>query len=204
MDCALASAVPPSRSPLTCHAVRGGRTLNRDEKDAVIASLTDQLGRTDTILAAEFAGLSVKSVSELRQRLRAVDAGMTVVKNTLARRAINEAGREGLLEHLTGPSALIWVSGDPAPAAKALSGFVKEHPERAKLKGGLLGQVPLSGADISRLGSLPPRDVLLGQLAGGMLAPLSGLAGGMSNLISGLARSLSALHDQRAAEAPTS
>jgi large subunit ribosomal protein L10 len=182
--------------------VRGGRTLNRDEKDAVIADLTDRLSRTDTVLAAEFAGLSVKDVSELRQRLRGVDAGMSVVKNTLARRAVNQAGREGL-EHLTGPSALVWVSGDPAPAAKALSGFVKEHPELAKLKGGLLGQVPLSGADISRLGSLPPRDVLLGQLAGGMLAPLSGLAGGMSNLISGLARSLASLADQRAAEAPT-
>jgi large subunit ribosomal protein L10 len=184
--------------------VRGGRTLNRDEKDAVIAELTERLGRTDTILAAEFAGLSVKDVSELRDRLRGVDAGMSVVKNTLARRAVNEAGREGLLEHLTGPSALIWVSGDPAPAAKALSGFVKEHPEGAKLKGGLLGQVALTGADINRLGSLPPREVLLGQLAGGMLAPLSGLAGGMSNLISGLARSLSSLRDQRAADAPTS
>jgi large subunit ribosomal protein L10 len=184
--------------------VRGGRTLNRDEKDAVIVELTERLKGSDTVLAAEFSGLSVKEVSELRDRLRSVDAGMTVVKNTLARRAVSEAGREGLLDHLIGPSALIWVNGDPAAAAKAISGFVKEHPEGAKVKGGLLGEIPLTGQEISRLGNLPSREVLLGQLAGGMIAPLSGLAGGMSNLISGLARSLSSVRDQRAAEAPAS
>lgn len=182
---------------------RGDETLNRDDKNAVIAELTGRLNRSDTVLAAEFSGLPVKTVTEFRQRLRSVDAGMSVVKNTLARRAANDAGRDGLLEHLTGPSALVWVDGDPAAAAKTLAAFAKEHGELVKIKGGLLGNVQLTAAEVNRLASLPSREQLLGQLAGGLVAPISGLAGGLSNLISGLARSLGALQAQRAAEAPT-
>jgi large subunit ribosomal protein L10 len=129
---------------------------------------------------------------------------MSVVKNTLARRAANQTNREGLLEHLNGPSALVWVDGDPAQAAKALAGFAKEFSSAVTIKGGLLGNVPLSASDVTRLATLPSREQLLGQLAGTLQAPIGNLASGMSNMISGLARSLAALHTQRTAEQPQS
>jgi large subunit ribosomal protein L10 len=127
-----------------------------------------------------------------------------VVKNTLARRAAAEAGRDALVPLLDGPSGLVWVDGDAAVAAKALNDFAREHPDALSIKGGLLDGGSLEREDVQRLAALPSREQLLAQLAGGLAAPLTGLAGGLNNLITGLARSLAAVRDQRAAaEAPT-
>jgi large subunit ribosomal protein L10 len=153
------------------------------------------------VIAADFRGLTVREMGELRVGLAEADTEFTVVKNTLARRAAGETGREGLIEHLTGPTGLAWVGGDPAVAAKVLDKFAASH-EGFTLKGGLLEGAPVSTDDIARLAKLPSREQLLAQLAGGIASPLTGLAGGLNNLIGGLARSLGALHAQRAAEAP--
>lgn len=141
-------------------------------------------------------------MAELRGRLREADTEFTVVKNTLARRAAAESGRDALVAYLEGPTAIAWVGGDAAVAAKALNGFANEHPDALSVKGGLLEGADLASADVTRLARLPSRDQLLAQLAGGIAAPLSGLAGSLSNLIGGLARSLAALQAQREAEAP--
>ena len=138
----------------------------------------------------------------MRIGLSGADTQFTVVKNTLARRAAGDTGREGLIEHLTGPTGLAWVAGDPAAAAKVLDTFAAANPDGLTIKGGLLEGAPVSPADITRLAKLPSREQLLGQLAGGIAAPLTGLAGGLSNLIGGLARTLAAVQAQRAAEAP--
>ena len=160
------------------------------------------MSSSDTIFAADYRGLTVKQMAELRTRLRAAETDFTVVKNTLARRAASATGRDALLSYLEGPTGLAWVGGDPAVAAKALNGFATEHPDALSVKGGLLDGADLPSADVVRLARLPSRDQLLGQLAGGIAAPLSGLAGSLNNLIGGLARSLGALHAQRADEAP--
>jgi large subunit ribosomal protein L10 len=141
-------------------------------------------------------------MAELRSRLRDAGAEFTVVKNTLARRAASASGREALLAYLDGPTAIAWVGGDPAVAAKTLNGFATEHPDALAVKGGLLEGADLPSADVIRLARLPSREQLLAQLAGGIAAPLSGLAVSLSNLIGGLARSLAALQAQREAEAP--
>lgn len=154
----------------------------------------------DTVFATDFRGLTVKQLSELRGRLREADTEYTVVKNTLARRAANDTGREALLPYLDGPTGLVWVNGDAAVAAKALDGFASEHSGSMSVKGGLLEGADLPPADITRLAKLPAREVLLGQLAGTIAAPLTGLAGGLNNLIGGLARSLAAVQAQRDAE----
>ena len=154
---------------------------------------------TDTVLAADFRGLTVLELQELRGNLRAADAEMTVVKNTLARRAANATGREALLPYLTGPSGLVWCSGDAAVAAKALQQFASKH-KALELKGGILEGRDLSASAVERLASLPSREQLVAQLAGGVAAPLRGLAGGLNNLISGLARTLAAVEQQKAAE----
>lgn len=137
----------------------------------------------------------------LRVGLAEADTEFTVVKNTLARRAAGETGREALVEHLVGPTGIAWIKGDPAVAAKVLDKFAAAH-EGFTLKGGLLEGAPVSTDDIGRLAKLPSREQLLAQLAGGVASPLTGLAGGLSNLISGLARTLAAVQAQRSAEAP--
>jgi large subunit ribosomal protein L10 len=175
------------------------RQLNRDEKAEVIAELERRLGATGTILAADFRGLTVKQISELRGALRAADAEMTVVKNTLARRAATNTGREALLPYLDGPTGLVWVSGDPALAAKALNAYATQNDALA-IRGGLLEGADIDAEGVKRLASLPSREQLIAQLAGGVASPLRGLAGAMNNLISGLARTLAAVQEKRGAE----
>lgn len=175
------------------------RQLNRDQKAEAIAEIEQKLGSTDTVLAADFRGLTVQQLSDLRGALREAEAELSVVKNTLARRAANSTGKEALLPYLTGPSGLVWVNGDPAVAAKALSQFASKN-QALELKGGMLEGRDLSADNLKQLASLPSREQLLAQLAGGVAAPLRGLAGGLNALIAGLARSLAAVHDQKAAE----
>jgi large subunit ribosomal protein L10 len=168
----------------------------------VVETIAGRLRGTEIVMAADFRGLTVKQLAELRGRLRDAESELTVVKNTLARRAAVGSGREGLVALLDGPSGLVWVGGDPARAAKALSDFAREHPDRFAVKGGLLGAVVLPRESIGRLATLPSREVLLAQLAGGIAAPLSGLATRLSALIGGLARVLAAVQEQRAEPAP--
>lgn len=165
----------------------------------MIAEIEQKLGSTNTVLAADFRGLSVQQLSELRGALREADAELSVVKNTLARRAANSTGKEALLPYLTGPSGLVWVNGDPAVAAKALQGFATKNTA-LELKGGVLDGRDLPAASLQQLASLPSREQLIAQLAGGVAAPLRGLAGSLHNLIAGLARTLASVQEQKAAE----
>jgi large subunit ribosomal protein L10 len=178
----------------------GGEPLRRDEKARAIAALAERLTASETIFAADFRGLTVKQLAELRGRLREAETEFTVVKNTLARRAAAEIGREALLPYLDGPTGLVWVGGDPSVAAKALNQFAAEHPDALSIRGGLLDGNDLPSADVVRLAKLPSREQLLGQLAGGLAAPLSGLAGTLNSLIGGLARTLAAVQAQRGDE----
>jgi len=135
-----------------------------------------------------------------RGRLREADASFTVIKNTLARRAATDAGRDALLPLLEGPVGLLWVGGDPATAARVLKEFADGHDGKPAPKGGLLDGEELTVETILQLASLLPRDQLLGQLAGGIAAPLTGLAGGLNNLLAGLARTLAAVQAARGDE----
>lgn len=167
--------------------------LNRDEKGQVVAEVVDRLERTETVMAADFRGLTVAEIAQLRDRLREVEAEMTVVKNTLSRRAADQTGRTALLQYLTGPTGLVWVDGDPARAAKALSEFQKAHQEVFTIRGGVLGAEDLPAGSIIRLASLPSREQMLAQLAGAIASPLTGLAGRMNGFLSALARTLAAV-----------
>lgn len=171
----------------------------------MVAEVVERLERTQTVVAADFRGLSVAQVAELRGKLREANAEMTVVKNTLSRRAADQTGHSALLPYLTGPSGLVWVDGDPAAAAKVLSDFAKAHDGVFSVRGGMLDGADLNEASLKQLAGLPSRDVLLAQLAGGIAAPLTGLAGGLQALISTMARTLAAVQGSgqlAAGEAP--
>lgn len=158
----------------------------------MVADTVERLEKTSTVVAADFRGLTVAQVAELRTKLRDADAEMTVVKNTLSRRAVDASGHSALLPYLTGPTGLVWVNGDPAGAAKVLSDFAKAH-DVFSVRGGMLDGADLNEASLKQLASLPSKDVLLSQLAGAVAAPLTGLAGGLQALISTMARTLTAV-----------
>jgi large subunit ribosomal protein L10 len=169
--------------------------LNRDQKAAVIDSVTAQLQEAQAVYAVDYRGTSVPQAAELRTRLRDADTRFRVVKNTLTERAADQAGAEALKQYLEGPTALVFVNGDAAVAAKALSDFRRASGLLA-FKGGWMNGDVLSAEQVEAIAKLPSRDVLYGRLVGMVASPLTGLASAMGGLVGGLARQLQQMADQ--------
>jgi len=163
--------------------------MNRDEKALAIAEIAEEIDRSDAIFALDYRGLTVAQAAELRTKLRAADASFKVVKNSLTERAADQAGVAGLKEHLTGPTALTFVRGDIATAAKAVSDYARET-ELLPFKGGLMDGAALDAAALRSLSRLPSREVLYGQLVGVVAAPVGGLVRSLGGLLGGLASAL--------------
>jgi large subunit ribosomal protein L10 len=171
--------------------------LNRDQKAAVIEEVAGQISEADAVFAVDYRGISVPQAAELRTTLRGADASFRVVKNTLTLRAADQAGAEGLKELLEGPTAMTFVRGDAAAAAKALRDFRRSTGGTLlEFKGGWMNGAALSAEEIDSIAQLPSRDVLYGRLVGMVASPLTGLAGALGGLIGGLARQLQAMADQ--------
>jgi large subunit ribosomal protein L10 len=169
--------------------------LNRDQKAALIKEVAGQIQESEAVFAVDYRGISVPQAAELRTRLREADASFRIVKNTLTERAADQAGAEGLKELLEGPTAMTFVKGDAAMAAKALRDF-RRTTQLLQFKGGWMNGAPLSPDEIDAIAQLPSRDVLYGRLVGMVASPLTGLAAAMGGLIGGLARQLQAIADQ--------
>src|SRR5579875_2262774 len=169
--------------------------MNRDEKAAVVDEIAEQFGSAQAVFAVDYRGISVAQAAELRARLRDADARFRVVKNSLSERAADKAGLETIKPMLVGPTALTFVNGDAAAAAKALSDAAREL-QLLDFKGGLLDGSVLSADEVRSIARLPSRDVLYGQLVGTIAAPLTGLARGLNALVGGLAIQLQAMVDQ--------
>jgi large subunit ribosomal protein L10 len=170
--------------------------MNREQKAAAIAEIADQLKGSEAVFAVDYRGISVPQAAELRVRLRDADATFRVVKNTLTERAADEAGTETLKALLEGPTALTFVHGDAALAAKALATFGRETDTLA-FKGGLLGAESVDAEQIVAISRLPSRDVLYGQLVGLAASPITGLVRGLNALIAGLAIQLSQIAEKK-------
>jgi large subunit ribosomal protein L10 len=163
--------------------------MNRDEKSAAIEEIAAQIEGAEAIFAVDYRGISVSQAAELREKLRESDASFRVVKNRLTKLAADKAGEARLPEFLQGPTALTFVRGDTAGAAKAISTFNREHDVVA-FKGGFMGELVLDEDKFKSIARLPSREVLDGQLAGIVASPLTGLVRGLGSLISGLALQL--------------
>jgi len=163
--------------------------MNREQKAAAIAEIVAQINESDAVFAVDFRGISVPQAADVRTRLRDADATFRVVKNTLTERAADEAGAESLKPLLEGPTALTFVRGDAATAAKAIATFNRET-QLLTFKGGLLEGDALDAEQIVAISRLPARDVLYGQLVGMVAAPVTGLARGLNALLSGVAIAL--------------
>jgi large subunit ribosomal protein L10 len=174
----------------------------RPEKTAVVQEIRSKLGDADASVLTEYRRLGVRALADLRGALRPVNTEYKVFKITLARRAAEEAGLTDLLPLLEGPVAFAFVHGDVVPAAKALRDFGRTNPELV-VKGGLLGTQPITVADITALADIPPRDQLLGMLAGEFQAPLTKAVGLFQALTRNFAYGMRALIDQRESSQPS-
>jgi large subunit ribosomal protein L10 len=171
--------------------------MNREQKAAAVAEIAEQLKGAEAVFAIDYRGISVPQAAELRVRLREADATFRVVKNTLTERAADEAGAESLKALLEGPTALTFVRGDAALAAKTISVLARET-ETLAFKGGLLNGETLDPEQITAISRLPARDVLYGQLVGLVASPVTGLVRGLNALIAGLAIQLGQINEKKA------
>ena len=171
----------------------------RPEKVAVVDEVREKLQDADAALLTEYRGLSVKDISALRRTLTEAGGEYKVYKNTLVRFAAQDMEFEGDLNSLlTGPTAIAFVKGDAVNVAKALRDFGRGHPALV-VKGGLLGKRIIDAKGAGALADVPPREVLLARLAGGMAAPMQQFAGLLQALPRNFAYGLKALIDQKSA-----
>ena len=150
----------------------------RSEKERVVEQLAQRLRSTDTLMVADYRGLTMPEIDELRTRLLEAGARFTVVKNTLTRRAAEEAGTTDVLELIDGPTAIAFLEadGDPVAVAKVLNETSRAN-DVLVIRGGLLEGTVVGDAEIKRLATLPPADVLRAQLVGAVTAPLTTVVG---------------------------
>ena len=152
--------------------------MKREQKEQVVEELTARLKSAETLLVADYRGLTMPQIDELRTRLLESGARFTVVKNTLTRRAAEAAGTEGLLTLLDGPSAIAFLEadGDMVAAAKALADSARET-NVLEIRGGIMQGRAVTAEEVGTLAKLPPAEVLRGQVLGAIVAPLTALAG---------------------------
>lgn len=171
--------------------------MHRTDKQAFVADLRDRLGRAPVVYLTDFTGLDVKSLTVLRQNLRAVGAEYMVVKNRLALRALDGTDFPDITEALSGPTGMVFGYEGVVEPAKALSDFAKDHEDRPAFKLGVLERKVLDAAQIDRLAKLPPREQLLSELAGALQAPMAALAGALEAKLQETSGLLEALRNER-------
>jgi large subunit ribosomal protein L10 len=170
--------------------------MNRDEKQAFVDELHGKLSGAGAFYLTDFTGMSVKQMTEFRSRLRKQGVEYVVVKNTLARRALEGLEVPDVASFFTGATGMV-IGQDPVAAAKVLTDFAREFDNKPAVKLGVVENKEVGPDQVKQLAELPPREVLLAQIAGGLQAPMTRLAGGMQSLVAGLARAVDALRQQR-------
>ena len=152
--------------------------MKKEDKERLVAELTERLRSTETLLVADYRGLTMPQIDALRGKLIENGAKLSVVKNTLTRRAAEAAGADALLALLEGPSAIAFVEadGDPVAVAKALADSARDT-KVLEIRGGVMQGRVISGADVDQLAKLPPLEALRGQVIGAVIAPLNAIAG---------------------------
>lgn len=171
----------------------------RKEKEETVARLKEKLGNAKVVVLADYRGLNVAAMNSLRRKMRESDSELLVAKNTLIRLAARELGIEGLDPYLEGPTALSIGNADPVAPAKILTEFAKEY-KQLEIKGGYLEGRVIDAAGVKALADLPPREVLLSKIMGGMKAPLYGFAFALQGLLRSFVYVLEAVRKEKEKE----
>ncbi len=167
-------------------------------KEAEVAEIQEKLQKSQSVMFLDYRGLTVSEVTELRNKMRAAGVEYKVIKNTMMRRAAQEAGVEGLDEILEGPTAVAFGYEDPVAPAKILVDFI-ENAKKTQLKGGVLAGRAMSQAEIKDLASLPSKEQLLAKLMGSLNAPVTGLVMALSGIPRKLVYALNAIKEKKEA-----
>jgi large subunit ribosomal protein L10 len=170
--------------------------MNREQKAVAIAEIAEHITESEAIFAVDYRGITVEQAAELRAKLREADATFKVVKNSLTERAADETGAEHLKAFLSGPTALTFVRGDVALAAKAIADYGRAT-QLLPFKGGAMGSEELDADKIRALSRLPSREVLYGQLVGVVASPVTGLVRTLNALLGGLAVALGQVREKK-------
>lgn len=174
-------------------------SLNLDEKKEVVAEVSARVAKAQAIVIAEYRGLPVENVTQLRAQARASGVYLRVLKNTLARRAVQGTPFEKLADKMVGPLAY-GISEDPVAAAKVLHTYAKTN-EKLVIKGGAMPNQVMSAKDVGALATLPSREELLAKLMGTMQAPVTKLVQTMNQVPGKFVRTLAAVRDQKEKQA---
>ncbi len=172
--------------------------LRKAQKDELVSGLKNRLTESSTVYLADFTGLSVKNMTDLRRRFRSAGVEFLVAKNTLALRALHEASIDTLDDVLAGPTAFVFAGTEPVVAAKVLEDFRKETENKPAVKAGLVDGKRVTPEEVQQLAKLPTRDELLSQAAGAFQGPLQGFVGVLSGMLNQFVGALEALRTKRA------
>ncbi len=169
------------------------------EKQAMVSEVQQKFSQANSVILADYRGLNVQEVTELRRKLREAGVEYKVIKNTLTSRAAKAANIEGLDEHLAGPTALAFSYEDPAVPAKVLADFAKDH-KKLELKAGVLEGKVINIDSVKALANLPSREVLLAKTVGLFQAPLRNMAGVLAGPLRKFVYAVDAVRKQQAGE----
>jgi large subunit ribosomal protein L10 len=169
--------------------------ISREKKEQMVAEYLDNMSRSRAMILADYRGLTVANITQLRQNLREVDGSFHVVKNTLFERALQEAGMPVPTEQMDGPLAIGFCYGDTPPVAKALVDFAR-GVDVLEIKGAILGTDIIDAAGVRGLAELPPRDVLRAQLIAAIEGPMSNLVNVLNAPMREIAQVLKARSEQ--------
>lgn len=158
-----------------------------EEKKRITEEVAREVGESDILYLTDFTGLDVRAMTELRARLRERGVRYRVVKNTLMRRALEDLDLPDIVEHLHGPTGLVMADDDPVVPAKVVKEFARDHEDRPVMKVGVIDRRVVSADAVSTMADLPPREELLGSIAGGLTASVGGIAMILGGLIRDIA-----------------
>lgn len=168
------------------------------QKEQLVEAIKDRFAGSQAVLLADYRGLSVKELEQLRGKLREVGAELTVYKNSLTEIAMRELALPSMTDYLAGPTAFVFAEEDPVGPAKALTAFAKEH-KALELKGGLVENQVVDADGVKAIATLPSREELIAKLLGTMVNPLVGFARVLNGPVEAFARTVQAVADQKAA-----
>lgn len=175
--------------------------MTTEAKKETVAELREELAKARTMVVSEYRGLTVKEIAEIRRALRKQDVTYRIVKNRLMRIAATDAVGEALSPLLSGPTAIAFGT-DEAGTAKAVLDATRPYNKIVRITGAVLGDRAIDADAVTRLAALPPREILLARLAGGMQAPVGTLAGLFAAPLRNLGYALTQLAEQKRAQAP--
>ena len=160
--------------------------MRLEEKKQAVSELAQKLERSSIVITTSYRGLSVTEMTELRRRLRKEQIEYRVIKNTLARFAAEQAGKEGLNSIMEGPTAIAFGYGDVVVPAKALIDYIRSASSELRISGGLIEERVLSASEVATLATLPPKEVLIAKLLSGMQGSISALVNVLNANVTGL------------------